>query len=133
MLVNDELRKLTIAAGLIGIVGASMSGCGGGGGSSPGGGGGGARSVCNANAHTAGQKRWTVLVYMNAANDLQPDSLFNIAQMAAVGSDASNLNLVVQWKQANCNLGQGLTCGNPSFIGTRRYLITQHSAQQVSQ
>ena len=57
------------------------------------------RAVCAANAHASGRTRWTVLVYINAANNLQPDSLLNVAQMASVGSD-SNVNIVVQWKQA---------------------------------
>jgi hypothetical protein len=63
---------------------------------------------------------------MNAANNLQPDSFLNIAQMASVGSDA-NVNIVVQWKQANC-----AGCGTPSFIGTRRYRIMPHTQAQVS-
>ncbi len=69
------------------------------------------------NPHQTGRARWTVLIYMNAANNLQPDSLTNMAQILSVGSDA-NLNIVVQWKQANC-----ADCGNPTFVGTRRYLV----------
>jgi hypothetical protein len=46
--------------------------------------------------------------------------------MASVGSDA-NLNIVVQWKQAGC-----VDCGQPSFFGTRRYLLKQHSAADVA-
>src|SRR5689334_22604707 len=91
-------RRLAVFAGLIGILGASVSGCGGGS-SSPVST---TRSVCSVNTHVSGRSRWTVLVYMNAANDLQPDSLLNVGQMASVGSDGTNLNFVVQWKQANC-------------------------------
>jgi len=67
-----------------------------------------------------------VLVYINAANNLQPDSLLNVAQMASVGSD-SNVNIVIQWKQAQC-----VDCGQPSFFATRRYLLHQHPAADVT-
>lgn len=63
---------------------------------------------------------------MNAANNLQPDSLLNIAQMASVGSD-SNVNIIVQWKQALC-----VDCGSPSFQATKRFRITKHTATEVS-
>lgn len=86
------------------------------------------RDVCRANTHLNGRARWTVLVYMNAANNLQPFSLINVAQMAAVGSNA-DLNIVVQWKQtATSQFFTGAKIvTTPSFIGTRRYLIKQHS------
>ena len=84
------------------------------------------RAVCLPN-NSRGGVRWTVLIYINAANNLQPDSLTNLAQMASAGSDG-NVNIVVQWKQANCN-----DCGVPSFTGTRRYFIRQHNATEVQQ
>ncbi|HLV80109.1 MAG TPA: clostripain-related cysteine peptidase [Chthonomonadaceae bacterium] len=132
MFLQISWRRLTIVAGLVGILGASLSGCGGGGSSSSGGGGGGSRAACAPNTHQSGRPRWTVLVYMNAANDLQPDSLLNVGQMASVGSDGTNLNIVLQWKQANCPTNPN-GCGNPSFIGTRRYLIRPHSSSDVAQ
>jgi len=65
--------------------------------------------------------RWTFLVYMNAANNLQPYGVLNMNQMERVGSSA-DVNLVVQWKQAACS-----TCGTPEWIGTRRYLVGRDS------
>jgi hypothetical protein len=142
MSLPGTLCRLSAFVGLIGILSSSLSGCGGGDSSSNGNNGGNNnggnnnggtnngstnRSVCTANAHVNGRAYWTVLVYMNAANNLQPDSLQNIAQMMGVGSD-SNVNIVVQWKQASCS-----DCGNPSFIGTQRYLIRPHSAADVNQ
>lgn len=128
----NVLRRLTVFAGLVGILGASLSGCGSGGSSSSnnggGGGGGGGRGVCQPNTHAGGRARWTVLVYMNASNNLQPFSLLNIAQMASVGSDGANVNIVVQWKQSNAP-----DSGSPTFVGTRRYYIHPHSAAQVGQ
>ncbi|MCX6361837.1 MAG: clostripain-related cysteine peptidase [Armatimonadetes bacterium] len=63
--------------------------------------------------------KWTLLVYVNAANNLQPYGPLNVNQMEKIGSSA-DLNLVVQWKQASC-----ATCGAPSWISTRRYYVTR--------
>jgi len=144
MIVNRLTTRCALAAVCFGAIIAAVLGCGGGGGSSPTGNGGGNtngtatgpglndppdtnRAACTANAHTNGRARWTVLVYINAANNLQPDSLLNVAQMASVGSD-SNVNIVIQWKQSNCT-----DCGPAlSFVGTRRYYVRQHSAADVT-
>ncbi len=127
MSLVKAVRRLSIFSGVIGMVGASLSGCGGGGSNiipPPTG----HTAACAANTvHNDGRARWTVLVYMNAANNLQPDSLTNIAQMASIGSDA-NVNIVVQWKQASCS-----DCGSPSFIGTNRYLLRKHNQSDINQ
>ncbi len=139
------LQRSAIAAGLFGVFAAMAAGCGGGGavgsvnggvnGNSNGGTGTGPglsdppdtnRAACAPNTHASGRTRWTVLVYINAANNLQPDSLLNVGQMASIGSD-SNVNIVVQWKQATC-----VDCGQPSFTATRRYLIKKHTAAEVT-
>lgn len=92
------------------------------------------RNACTLNAHQAGRAAWTVLVYMNAASNLQPDSLINIAQMVSVGSNA-NLNIVVQWKQTT-SAAQYFTSvtpqTTPSFIGTRRYYLKKHSQADIN-
>lgn len=143
MTLRRYLRRLPAFLGLAGVLGASISGCGGGSGGTGGGNNNGnpgttppggnttgdftGRAACTANADKPGVPRWTVLVYMNAANNLQPDSLTNMAQMAGVGSDA-NVNIVVQWKQANC-----ADCGIPSFVGTRRFFLRKKTAGEVTQ
>ena len=125
MLDVHKFHRLSAFVGLLGTIGASLSGCGGSGAPIvplPN------RSVCLANtAHNDGRARWTVLIYVNAANDLQRFSLTNVGQMASIGSD-SNVNIVIQWKQANCQTD----CGTPSFLGTRRYLLKQHNAADVT-
>jgi hypothetical protein len=133
MSLTTSLRRLPALVGAIGTLAASLSGCGGGGTTAAvtqtttG------RGACEANtAHTDGRARWTVLIYMNAANNLQPDSLTNIAQMASVGSDA-NVNIVVQWKQTTATqINNAFGDVTPSFVGTRRYLIKQHTATEVA-
>jgi hypothetical protein len=67
----------------------------------------------------ATRAKWTFLVYLNAANDLQEFGPLNVNQMEKIGSTA-DVNIVVQWKQADC-----LTCGSPSWVSTRRYYITR--------
>ncbi|MBS1706589.1 MAG: hypothetical protein JST40_12005 [Armatimonadetes bacterium] len=59
---------------------------------------------------------WTVLVYLNAANDLYSYSDLNVNQMEQVASN-SNLRFVVQWKQSKALYSKS------SFDGTRRYLM----------
>lgn len=148
MSVSTLFGRLSACAGLIGILGATLSGCGGGsaspssgGGNGGGNGGGGTpsptpgaysgRAVCAANPHQAGRARWTILIYMQAANNLQPFSLQNVAQLASVGSNA-DLNIVLQWKQIPAS--QTSSCGGqcaPSYYGVRRYLI--HAKSQAVQ
>lgn len=63
------------------------------------------------------QGKWTVMVYMDAANDLWSYAYENISQMNAIATNP-NVRFVIQWKQV-----KGLD-GNtsPSFSGTRRYV-----------
>lgn len=68
---------------------------------------------------------WTIMVYMNAANDLSYYSPLNIEQMQQVAGNP-NVRIVVQWKQVP-------SLGYPTqFNGTRRYLITHSTASTVS-
>ncbi len=90
-----------------------------------------ARSVCTATPHTDGRAKWTILIYMQAANNLQPYSLQNIAQLASVGSD-SNVNIVVQWKQIPAAMTNSCPNCAPTFYGVRRYYIHHHSAADVA-
>jgi Clostripain family len=148
------VKDLTVLLGAVGAAATLAAGCGGGGGSNNGGGNQlplgnfvapgttpytlanmSSRSACTVNAHQSGRARWTVLVYINAANNLQPYSLVNVAQMASVGSNA-DLNIVIQWKQSTPS--QSLYFSSvpiqttPSFVGTRRYKLSKHSAADIN-
>lgn len=61
--------------------------------------------------------KWTVMVYMDAANDLWPEAPANIAQMAAIATNP-DVRFIIQWKQVK-GVGENT---NPSFSGTRRYV-----------
>ncbi len=110
-------KRAALILPLFGLAAALLAGCGGSGGISSGGI---TRDPCAPNtAHTPGNAYWTILVYMNAANNLQPYSIQNMNQMESVGSVPGKLNIVVQWKMANC-----YDCGNPQWTGVRRYYVT---------
>jgi hypothetical protein len=139
MLERNFWRRWSVGLGVIGVMASALSGCGGSGGvigapnpgpnptPSPGDADFSTRAACTANPTTGTRPRWTVLVFINAANNLQPDSLTNLAQMASVGSD-NNVNIVVQWKQENC-----ADCGTPTFEGTRRYLVRKRRCSRFGQ
>jgi hypothetical protein len=68
---------------------------------------------------TTTTSKWTVMVFMNAANDLYAFSPLNMNQMERVAQNEQNVRFVVQWKQAFI---PGIST-NPTFQGTRRYLV----------
>ena len=71
--------------------------------------------------------KWSFLVFINGANNLDEFGPLNVNQMEKIGSN-KDLNIVLQWKRANCG-----TCGNPDWVGTRRYFVTKDTnEQQVS-
>ncbi|HRF59044.1 MAG TPA: clostripain-related cysteine peptidase [Fimbriimonadaceae bacterium] len=68
--------------------------------------------------------KWTVLVYLNAANDLFAFSDLNVNQMEKV-ADNPQVRFVVQWKQYRQRWP------NSSFDGTRRYLVKPDSSASI--
>lgn len=69
--------------------------------------------------------KWTIMVFMNAANDLSVYSPQNIEQMQQIATN-SNVRILVQWKQVS-------SLPYPAqFNGTRRYLITHSTGSSVS-
>lgn len=63
-----------------------------------------------------GTVTWTVMVFLNAANDLDAYSDLNVNQMEQVATNP-NVRIVVQWKRTSPYAPQN------SWTGTRRYLI----------
>jgi hypothetical protein len=75
--------------------------------------------------------KWTVLVYLNASNNLEPFSIENVNQMEQA-SYSSDVNIVVQWKrwhgagaaaQSEINEDHIFDPADPDFDGTRRYWL----------
>lgn len=75
-------------------------------------------------SNTPRRGKWTVLVYLNAANDLYAASDLNMNQMERVAGNP-DVRFVVQWKQT-----QSIFPGS-SFNGVRRYLVTPDATPQV--
>lgn len=69
--------------------------------------------------------KWTVLVYMNAANNLAPDSVLNMNQMERVAQNP-NVKMVVQWKQSPA------ADNRSTFDDTRRYLVTPDTTSGIN-
>ena len=97
--------------GSLALAGTILAGCGGGGG--------------GGSTEPSEKAKWTVLVYMNAANDLSDFDELNVNQMETVASNP-DVQFVLQWKQA-----RGFWDSDPSFEGTRRVLVKGDSTSEV--
>lgn len=77
---------------------------------------------------TANQPRigkWTILVFLNAANDLYKFSDLNVDQMERAAGN-KDVRFVVQWKQTRTRFPDS------TFDGTRRYLVQADARAGVS-
>lgn len=68
---------------------------------------------------------WTVLVYLNAANDLAQFSEANVNQMERVANNP-RVRFVVQWKHSRRFYPQAI------FNGTRRYLLSGDTTSAIN-
>lgn len=68
------------------------------------------------------QKKWTVLVYMNAANDLEKFGSENMNQMEKIGS-SSDVNIVLQYKRMHYPNSAYDDKSNGDWVNTRRYYV----------
>jgi hypothetical protein len=78
-------------------------------------------SVPQAEAVKAPQKEWTVMVFVNAKNNLETYAFMNINQMEKIGS-SDKVNVVVQLGRMNT-----YSHLDGTWKGTRRYLIQKGS------
>ncbi|NLH39889.1 MAG: hypothetical protein GX445_07500, partial [Elusimicrobia bacterium] len=69
--------------------------------------------------HSKAQKEWTVMVYLNAKNNLEPFGISDMNEMEMVGSN-DNLNIVVQFGRI-----KGYDTTNGDWKTTRRYYVTK--------
>ncbi|MHB8750556.1 MAG: clostripain-related cysteine peptidase [Aggregatilineales bacterium] len=63
--------------------------------------------------------KWTIMVYLAADNNLEPNSIINLMEMAAIGS-AKDVNIVVQITRP-----PGYNGFYGEWGGTRRFLVTR--------
>jgi hypothetical protein len=115
------MKRVVLFLGLIGALGALLTGCGGWWRTTP---------ISSPPfeepppPNGRGTLKWTVMVFMNAANDLDDYSELNINQMEQAQTNP-NVRVVVQWKRAARFAPQG------SWTGTRRYLIQYDADTQT--
>lgn len=76
-----------------------------------------ASAVITITPTNAQRSKWTVMVFLNAANDLDQFSDLNVNQMERVANNPQ-VRFVLQWKRVQ-NLGFGAP-----WTGTRRYLVS---------
>ena len=70
-------------------------------------------------------REWTILVFMNAANNLEPDSVDDMNEMEQLGS-TDRVNIVVQWKRI-----AGYDSSNGDWRTTRRYYVTKDNDSET--
>lgn len=69
-----------------------------------------------------GRKKWTILAFICADNDLERFGLQDINEMETVGS-SNDVNVVAQIDRYNGSNGATIADGN--WVGTRRYYVTK--------
>ncbi|MGV3615979.1 MAG: clostripain-related cysteine peptidase [Fimbriimonas sp.] len=75
-------------------------------------------------AQGAVRSKWTVLVFLSAANNLYPFAIPNVNQMERVASD--DVRFVLQWKEIQ------LRYPNALFNGTRRYEVKPDNSDKLA-
>ena len=65
------------------------------------------------------QKEWTIMVFMNAKNDLEDFALTNMNQLELIGS-TSKINIVVEFGRM-----KGYSAADGDWSGVRRYYVTR--------
>ena len=107
-------------AAIIALVAVTLCGCGGGGRSAESAYSSGESPVTTL-GEAQGQGTWTILVYLDADNDLESAGISNFNQMEALGS-TKDIRIVVQMDRC-----AGQDDSNGDWTDTRRYLITRDS------
>jgi hypothetical protein len=84
-------------------------------------------TTVNVTVIDANRSKWTVMVFLNAANDLFPFAGPDVNEMERVAGN-SQVRFVVQWKQVRGVGGNS----NPTFSGTRRYLVRPDTSSSIN-
>jgi hypothetical protein len=78
------------------------------------------------------RETWTIMVFMNAANNLDADSIVNEAQMEQIAqTPTSATRMVIQWKLSASPQAGSTDVSDHPFEGTRRYLEVKGGKQLV--
>jgi len=71
------------------------------------------------------KKEWTIMVYLNAKNDLESDGIADMNEMETVGSN-DYFNIVVEMGRM-----KGYDSSNGDWIGVRRYYVTKDNDKAI--
>ncbi len=77
----------------------------------------------------AAPKKWTVMVFVNAKNNLELAGLYNVNQMEKVGSDA-NINILAEMGRMN-GQAQGDTHLDGDWTGAQRIFVKKDNDENV--
>ncbi len=69
--------------------------------------------------------KWTIMVYLDSDNNLEPAAVMDIDEMELAGSD-DNVMIVIQWDRA-----EGYDESNGDWTGTKRFLIKKDSQESI--
>jgi hypothetical protein len=83
-------------------------------------------SIVGEGADVQPKKKWTVLVFINGANDLETYGVLNMNQMEKIGSTA-DVNMVTQFKR----IGGRFDNSNGDWSDTRRYYVDRDSNDTI--
>jgi len=75
-----------------------------------------------------GKKNWTVLVFLNADNNLESSGLKDLNEMEMVGPD-KNFNMVVEIDRMKSGEGNDITDAN--WTGARRYEVVKETTKKI--
>lgn len=84
-----------------------------------------ATSTITVQGSAPGRSKWTILVFLNAANDLYTFANLNFNQIERVAGNP-DVRFVVQWKQSKIRFP------GSSFDGTRRYLVKPDQSDSIA-
>lgn len=84
-------------------------------------------------AQQAGAKVWTIMVFLNASNDLCPEALPNYLQMQEAAQHGSEAQIIVAWKESkgNANANGGYDWTFTGADDTRYYLVQPSSGSTI--
>ena len=69
--------------------------------------------------------KWTILIFLDADNNLEPASVLEVDEMEKIGS-TEDVKILVQWDRI-----EGYDESNGDWTGTKRFLVTQDSEEGV--
>jgi clostripain len=73
----------------------------------------------------SGKSAWTILVYLDSDNNLEPAAIMDIDEMELAGSN-NNVKIVIQWDRI-----PGYDNSNGDWTGTKRFLVVKDEQEGI--